>query len=68
MTNTNLVILDAKLIPLSKHIRILNSDPDTKLSDRQEKHVDIITEELARLSQDLGADMIIFTIIPENQE
>jgi len=57
--------LDAKLIPLSQHIRALNSNPRTHLSDRQEKHIDIITEELARLSQDLGVDMIIFTIIPE---
>ncbi|MBL4817977.1 MAG: hypothetical protein JKY15_01920 [Deltaproteobacteria bacterium] len=54
--------LDAKLIPLSKHIRILNNNPRTKLSDRQEKHVDIITEELSILSQDLGIDMVIYTI------
>ena len=55
----------AKLIPLSKYIRDLNTKPKNHISDRQERHVDIITEELAILSQDLGVDMVIYTIIPE---
>jgi len=57
--------ISAKLIPLSKYIRDLNSNPKTHLSDRQERHIDVITEEMAILSQDLGVDMVIFTIIPE---
>jgi len=57
--------IPAKLIPLSKHIRALNTNPSTHLSDRQERHIDIITEELAILSQDLGVDMVIYTIIPQ---
>ena len=63
MSSKDLVELDTKLIPLSQHIRILNSDPKTKLSDRHETHVDIIAEEMAILSQDLGVDMVIFIII-----
>jgi len=57
--------IPAKLIPLSKYIRDLNSNPKNHISDRQEKHVDVITEELAILSQDLGVDMVIYTIISE---
>lgn len=57
--------ISAKLIPLSKHIIDLDFNPKIHLLDRQEMHIDIITEEMVILSQDLGDDMVIFTIIPE---
>jgi len=60
-----LVEIPARFIPLSKVIRDRNLNPRTHLSERQEKHVDIITEELAVLSQDLGVDLVIFTVSPE---
>ncbi|GKS67368.1 hypothetical protein YTPLAS73_09150 [Nitrosarchaeum sp.] len=55
----------AKLIPLSQEIRDRNQHFKTRLTEKQEKHVDIITEELSILSQDLGVDMVIYAIKPE---
>lgn len=55
----------AKLIPLSQEIRDRNHDFKTRLTEKQEKHVDIITEELSILSQDLGVDLVIYTIKPK---
>ena len=60
--------IDAKLTPLSKVIRELNKNPDTRITQRQEKHIDIITEELAVLSQDLGIDMVIYTVVASSTE
>jgi len=45
--------LCAKYIPISQRIRERNSNPFTALTDQQEQHIEIITNEMAAFRENL---------------
>jgi hypothetical protein len=59
-----MVDLYAKYTPLSKILHARNLNPKTKMTDQQERQIDMLTEEMAVLSRDLGIDLVLMAIIP----